>query len=158
MSNGKKVEKEKYFAEIGYSKESKKNKLVKFTIKDGNVLEISSDDLIKILLEQNKPEVLAPLFVEADKVNMVEVQRQIAVKINKDLKEGDEIRIDYVHPYPVEFALLEEVYKVAKIKEDVPVFTLTKEYIEKVRSELKPEMEQFIERFYKNIKSLEIKK
>ena len=152
------AKKENYTIELNYSKESEEKKLMRFSTNSGDQFEISCDELIEVIATQVNTKTLAPLFIESDKVNMVEVQRQIAVKVNRDIKEGEEIRIDYVHPLPVEFALLEEVYKIAKIKQDVPVFTLTKEYIDKVTEELKPEMEEFITRFYKNIKSLELKK
>jgi len=71
------------------------------------------------------------------------------------MKKGDEIRMNYSHPYPVEFAIIEQVMGIAKINMDVPALTLTKEYIEEVKKKLKPEQEEFIKSFYKSFKNVD---
>jgi hypothetical protein len=78
--------------------------------------------------------------------------------LDKDMKKGDKININYTHPYPIEFALIEQVYGIAKINMDVPVFTLTQEYINKVKSQIKPEHENFLQKFYSSFKNLKLNK
>jgi len=66
-------------------------------------------------------------------VNVVEVTRQIRAKVDRDIKKGEEIRINYSHPYPVKFANRTRYLNLAKINMDVPAFTLTAEYLESVK-------------------------
>jgi hypothetical protein len=85
---------------------------------------------------------------------VVEVGRQIQCVLDKDYQKGQVININYVHPYPIEFAIIEEAAKIAKINMDAPAFTLTAEYIKEVENKIKPEMEKYIETFYKSFKNL----
>ncbi len=62
--------------------------------------------------------------------------------------------MNYTHPYPVEFALIEEAYKIAKIDESIPRITITKEYLDDVRAKIKPEMREYSESFYKSFKNI----
>jgi hypothetical protein len=66
--------------------------------------------------------------------------------------------MNYTHPYPIEFAIIEQAWGIAKVNMDVPALTLTKKYIKKVKAKLKPEMTEYIESFYKSFKNVEIKK
>ncbi len=84
----------------------------------------------------------------------MEVTRQIRVKANRNIKEGEEIRLDYTHPYPIEFAIIESAMNIAKIKMDVPVFELTKEYIDSVKGKTTPEQHKFISKFWDFFKGL----
>jgi hypothetical protein len=122
--------------------------------KSGDSFEISSEELVSILVNQVNTETLSPLFVEIDKVNVVEVARQLECILDKDMKKGTKIRLNYVHPLPVEFALIEEAYKIAKINMDVPVFSITDDYLSEVKKKIKPEMEKFINNFYKSFKNI----
>ena len=99
-------------------------------------------------------ELIAASFVESDRVNVVEVTRQIRVRLDKDFKKGDEIRLDYVHPYPVEFALIEEAAKLAKINMDTPAFTLTVDYINSVKDKITPKQRKFVDLIYAFFKNL----
>ncbi len=89
-----------------------------------------------------------------EKKMMKFITRQIRCRAARDIKKGDEIRLEYKHPYPVEFALIEEAMKIAKINKDVKVFELTKEYLDAVRLKIKPVQEKFINHFYKFFKNL----
>ena len=131
---------------------------MKFISKSGDEFEISAEEMSSILINQVNADTLSATFVETDKINVVEVGRQIKCVLEEDMKKGQEININYTHPYPLEFALIEEVYKIAKVNEDVPVFVLTKEYIDSVKEKIKPDMEKYIEKFYSSFKNLNIKK
>lgn len=148
----------KYTVEVKYSDEAIEKKLMRFTAIGGESFEISADEMISMLVNQVNTNTLAPIFVEMDKVNVVQVARQIVCTPNKDIKAGEEFRLEYTHPYPLEFAILEESYKIAKINEDVPVFTLTKEFIEDTKKKITPEMGGFIKKFYKGHKQLDLDK
>jgi hypothetical protein len=152
------LKREKYTLQVDYSPEATEKKLMKFITPSGDEFEISAEEMSSILVSQVNSELLAATFVESDRVNVVEVTRQIKVRANRDIKKGDEIRLDYKHPYPVEFALIEKAMGIAMINEDVPAFTLTKEYLDDVMSKTTPEQKKFIRRFYEFFKNLKIKK
>lgn len=147
-----------YTIQINYSDEAKKKKLMKFISVTGDEFEISAEEMMSILVSQVNAEVLSAVFVETEKVNVVEVERQMQCQLERDYKKGEKININYRHAYPVEFALIEEAYNIAKINHDVPVFTLTKEYIDEVKKKIKPEQETFVKKFYKFFKNLKLKK
>lgn len=157
-NKGIKLEKENFDIEVKYSPEAIEKKLVKFTVKKGNEIILSADEIISTLVNQVNSEVLSASFVESDRVNVVEVGRQLKCVLDKDFKKGEIISINYTHPYPIEFALIEEAWKIAQIKKDTKVTELTIEYIEEVKKKLKPEMESYIKKFYESFKSLTLKK
>jgi hypothetical protein len=145
-----------YTVEIGYSDEAKEKKLMKFITKSGDEFEISANELSSMLIGGVNSETLEATFVESDRINVVEVGRQLQCVLDKDMKKGEKININYSHPYPIEFALIEEAYKIAKIDMSVPKITLTKEYIDKVKAQLKPEQTEYINKFYKSFKNIKI--
>lgn len=146
-----------YTIQIKYSEEAKEKKLMKFISVSGDEFVISAEEMMTILVSQVNSEILSATFVETDRVNVVEVSRQLECVLDKDMKKGEKIKLNYHHPYPVEFALIEQAYRIAKINEDVPVFTLTKEYIEEVRNKTTSEMKTFIQKFYEFFKNLKLK-
>lgn len=151
------LKKENYTIQINYSPKARKNKLMKFISKSGDEFEISAEEMASILVGQVNSNTLEATFVESDKINVVEVGRQLQCVLDKDMKKGEKININYTHPYPIEFALIEEAYKIAKIDENVPKITLTRKYLEEVKSKLKPEMTDYITKFYKSFKNLNVK-
>lgn len=150
------LKKDKFTIQVNYSKEAEKKKIMKFITPSGDEFEITADEMISILVNQVNTKTLEPTFVEMDKVNVVEVARQLKCVLTEDMKKGQEININYVHPYPIEFALIEEAYKIAKVTEGTPVFTLTAEFINEVKSKLKPEMDEYMKKFYKSFKGLNL--
>lgn len=139
---------------VNYSQQAIDQKLMKFVTPSGEAFEVSAEEMSTILIGQVNNELIAATFVESDRVNVVEVTRQIRATADRDIKKGEAIRIDYTHPYPIEFALIEEGMKLAKINRDVPVFSLTNEYLENVRTKITPEQIKFIDKFYDFIKGL----
>lgn len=158
MKKPTELKKEKYTIQVNYSPEAIEKKLMKFITPSGDEFEISADEMSTILIGQVNSELHEATFVESDRVNVVEVTRQLKVIAERDIKQGEEIRLEYRHPYPVEFAIIEQGMHLAKINMDVPVFTLTKEYLDSVKDRLKPEQETFIKRFYDFFKNLWNKK
>lgn len=152
----KKLEREKFTCEVGYSPEAIKDKLMKFRCKDGGEFEISAEEMASMLIGGVNSETLEATFVESDRINVVEVGRQLQCVLDKDMKKGEKININYTHPYPIEFALIEEAYKIAKIDESVPRIVLTRDYINEVKAKLKPEMTDYINKFYKSFKNLKL--
>lgn len=150
----KELKRDNYTVQIGYSKEAKKRKLLKFISKSGDEFVISADELASMIVGGVNQETLDALFVETDKINVVEVGRQLKCVMEKDMKKGEEFNINYTHPYPIEFAIIEQAMGIAKVNMDVPVFTLTTEYIEEVKKKLKPEQEEYIKKFYKSFKNI----
>jgi hypothetical protein len=145
-----------YTVEIGYSDEAIEKRLMKFITKSGDEFVVSADEMSSMIIGGVNSDVLEATFVESDRINVVEVGRQLQCVLEEDMKKGDKININYTHPYPIEFALIEEAYKIAKIDESVPRFEITKDYIEKVKAQLKPEMTEYINKFYKTFKNIKI--
>lgn len=151
------LKKENYTVQIGYSPESIEKKLMKFITKSGDEFVISAEEMSSMIIGGVNSETLEATFVESDRINVVEVGRQLQCVLDKDMKKGEKININYTHPYPLEFALIEEAYKIAVIDKKVPRFEITVDYINEVKSRLKPEMTDYINKFYKSFKNLKIK-
>mgnify|MGYP001293252117 CR=1 FL=1 len=99
---------------------------------------------------------LAHIAIKEFKVPMFFFSSSVCVY--RDMKKGEKIDINYSHPYPLEFALIEEAYKIAKIDKNIPKVMLTREYIDEVKKKLKPEMNDYINKFYKSFKNLNLNK
>lgn len=154
MNKAVRLERPNYAVEVKYSPEAIEKKLMKFITPLGESFEISAEEMISMLVGQVNTETLAPAFVDSQKIDVVEVGRQLECVLDKDMKKGEKIRINYFHPFPIEFALIEEVYKTAKINKDVKVFELTDQYIEVVKEKIKPEMREYLNKFYKSFSHL----
>lgn len=148
------MKKEGYTLQVNYSQEAIDKKLMKFITPSGDEFEISAEEMSTILIGQVNSSVIEATFVETDRVNVVDVTRQIKVRLDRDFKAGEEIRLDYVHPYPLEFAIIEQAAKLAKINMDTPRYELTVEYIKEVEAKITPKQRKFVDRFYKFIRSL----
>ena len=153
---GAELKTENYTIQVKYSKEAIEKKMMKFISKSGDEFEISSDDMISFLVNQVNMDTLSPTFVDTEKINVVEVSRQLVCVLDEDKKKGSEIRINYVHPYPIEFALIEEIYKIAKIKEGTKVIELTSKIIEDTKKELQPEMKEYVKKFYAGFRKVKL--
>lgn len=147
-----------YTIQLKYSEEAIEKKLMKFITSSGESFVISADEMLTILMEQVNQNTLSPAFVEMDRINVVEVSRQLKCQLTEDMKKGQEILLNYKHPYPLEFALIEEAMKIAKINQDVPVFTLTTQYMEDMRKKIKPGMKDYVKKFYRSFKGLNLEK
>ena len=158
MKKGREIKKKNFTVQIGYSPEAIKNKLMKFITKNGDEFEVSSEEMSSMLIGGVNSNTLEATFVESDRINVVEVGRQLDCVLDKDMKKGEKIKINYKHPYPLEFALIEQSYKIAKIDESIPRIMLTREYMDEVRSKIKPEMTNYISKFYESFKNLKLKK
>lgn len=152
------LKKKDFTIQVNYSPKARKNKLMRFISKSGDKFEISAEEMSSILVGQVNSEIIEATFVESDRINVVEVTRQLRVRADRDIKKGEEIRLEYTHPYPVEFAIIEEAMKIAKINKDVKAFTLTAKYLDEVKRKIKPEQRKFIKKFYAFFKGLFAKK
>lgn len=154
---GKQIKRKNYTVQVGYSKKAKEKRLLKFISKSGDEFEISADEMAEMLIGGVNSDTLQAVTVETDKINVVEVGRQLECVLDKDMKKGERININYKHPYPLEFAVIEEAYGIAKIDMSIPAKTLTKKYIEETRKKTKPEQEKFLQKFYSSFKNLKLK-
>jgi hypothetical protein len=148
------MKKEDYTIQVNYSSEAIEKKLMRFISKSGDVFVISAEEMATMLIGQVNSDLVEATFEESDRVNVVEVTRQIKVRLDRDFKAGEIIRLDYVHPYPVEFAIIEEAAKLAKINMDAPAFELTVEYINSVKEKITPKQRKFVDLIYKFFKNL----
>lgn len=157
MSKGKakELKTEDYTIQINYSDEASDKKLMKFIPAEGKKeFVISAEEMISMLVNQVSMKELQPTFVDSEKIQIVSVHRQIKAVLNRDFKQGEEVRIEYVHPYPLEYAILEKIYGYASVEEGVKFIELTNEKIEEIKKKIKPEMEDFTKKFYSAIKGL----
>ena len=157
-TKGMRVERDKFAVEVKYSEEAIEKKLIKFIVKEGNEIVLSADELVGMLVNQVNSDVLSATFVETNRINVVEVVRQIKCVLDRDFKKDEVIQINYTHPYPIEFALIEEVWKIAQLKKDAKVTELTLEYIEEVKKKIRPDMVEYMKKFYDSFKSININK
>lgn len=156
MTNGLLAKKPTYTIEVKYSSEAIENKLMRFTPVGGESFEVSAAEMIELLSSQVNNETLAPAFVETDRINVVEVARQLMCVLDEDMKKGQVIRMNYTHPYPLEFALIEEAYKIAAIKKDAKVTELTSAMIADVKKKTTPDMKDYIDKFYRSFKQVQL--
>jgi len=150
------LKRDKYTIQVNYSDDAKEKKMMKFITPNGDEFEISSEEMISFLVNQVNMNTLEPTFVDSKKINVCEVARQIVAKADRDIKSGEEIRLNYVHPYPLEFALIEEIYKIASVKKDTKVVEITDEMIQDTLKKITPEMKDFSKLFYKSYSNLNI--
>ncbi len=145
-----KTVKDNYTVELKYSNEAIEKKLIKFTVNEGTSFEISVDDIVELVAMGANKTKLQPMFVDTEQIDMVYVKRQLHGKASKAIAVGDDISLDYVHPYPLEFALLEEAYNIAAIDMEVPRVPLTMEYIKSIKEKIKPQTEDFLKASYRS--------
>lgn len=157
-TKGAKLDKGNFTVEVKYSPEAVEKKLVKFTVVEGKEIVLTADELVSMLVNQVNADTLSASFVETDKIHVVEVMRQLQVVTDRDFKKGEIINLNYSHPYPIEFAIIEEGWKIAAIKKDTKAIELTAEYLESVKKKLKPQMEEYMKKFYKAFKTVNIDK
>jgi len=156
MTKAIELKKEKYTVQIKYSPEAVEKRLMKFITPSGDEFEISADEMASMLVGQVNNDTLEATFVETDKINVVEVARQLMCVLDEDMKKGQVIRMNYTHPYPLEFALIEEAYKIAAIKKNAKVTELTSEMIDEVKKKTTPDMKTYIDKFYRSFKQVKL--
>jgi len=142
-----------YKVSIKYSKKAIAEKLIKFTVGDKS-FEISSDKLIELLAKYVGSEELSPVFVNTERINVVFVKRNIQAQLDRDFKAGEIINMEYQHPYPLEFALIEEAYKIAAVNQEREGVIVTPELLKQVKRDTPKQSEHFIKSFYKSFKNL----
>ena len=147
-----------YNVTIKYSKTAVKDKLIKFTVTKGNSFEISTDKLIELVAHYVNSDVLAPMFVDTERINVVYVTRALNVRADRDIKEGETFQTYYEHPYPIEFALIEEGMGMALINKEKMGFQVTPEMLKDVKAKESPEAKTFIRKFYESFRNLGTKK
>ena len=154
MNKAIELKKDKFTIQVKYSPEAVEKKLMKFITPSGDEFEISAEEMISILVNQINMDTLLPTFVDVEKINVVEVSRQLKCVLEEDMKKGTEINLNYKHPYPLEFAIIEEAFKIAKIDENAKVFEITNEKLEELKKKTRPESVNFVKKFYKSFKGL----
>ena len=153
------LKKDTFKVQVNYSPEAIEKKMMKFiTSEHGDEFEISADEMSSMLIGQVNTELLQATFVESDRIAVVEVKRQIKARLDRDFKAGEEVNFEYTHPYPLEFALIEQAYGIAKVNKDVDALVLTEEYMETVLNKTTPNQKSFVRKFYDFFKGLTLKK
>ena len=71
---------------VGYSEEAAEKKLLKFITKSGDEFEVSAEELASMIAGGVNSEMLSASFVETDRINVVEVGRQLECVLEEDKK------------------------------------------------------------------------
>lgn len=108
-----------YSVAIRYSEKAIKEKLIKFIPDHKGAIEISLGEIIDLLAKHVNTEVLSPLLIHNNAISMIQVQRNMKVRFDRDFKEGEEIVIPFEHMMPIEFAVAEEALGVSGISDEV---------------------------------------
>jgi len=156
MNKPVELKRDTFTVQIKYSPEAIEKKLMKFITPSGDEFEISAEEMISMLVGQVNSDTLEAAFVESDRVHVVEVGRQLKCVLEEDMKKGQEININYTHPYPLEYALIEEAYKIATFDHGGKYLDLTAEMIEDVKKKITPGMKDYTEKFYKSFKQVKL--
>jgi hypothetical protein len=151
---GMKSEQKDYTVEIKHTPEAIEKRLIKFTSNKKGGFEISAEKLIELLSHYVNSEELAPTFVDTQRINVVYVKRNIQAVLDRDFKAGEKVNFEYEHPYPLEFALIEEAFNIAKIDKDREGFVVTPELIKKTKKQTPKSCITFVKKFYESFKNL----
>lgn len=147
-----------YKVSVKYSDEAIEKKLMKFETPSGESFEISVEHMIELVSHYVNGSDLAPMFVDNERIKIVYVTRNMKFKLDKDFKAGEEIVVAYEHPYPLEFAIIEEAFNIALIKPDKMGFMVTPEILAEVKRRTPQDSKKFIEKFYQSNQNLDMKK
>lgn len=147
-------EKKNYTVELKYSSKAERDQLIRFTAKEGNTFEISAPQIVELVSQYINGKDLEPVFVDTERIKVVYVTRQMEAKLDRDFKAGETIRIGYQHPYPLEFAIIEEGMKLAKIDPNREGFIVTPELLKQVKRNTPESSKNFIQKFYESFKNL----
>lgn len=135
------VETDDYRIEIKYNKKAREENLVKFIVKSGDTIEIPAGALAEVLA-QISTEIASPGLVDRKVVQMIKVNRTIKGVLDRDMKKGQEININYSHMHPIEFAIAEEAERLCKIPDDIK--ELNKKALERAAKRVTKKQKEFI--------------
>lgn len=140
-----------YSVELKYSKKAIEKELIKFTTKGGLVLEIPANELIEILITGVNREKLEPVFVNSETIDIVYVERALNFVADRNIKKGEKFNVTYKHPYPLEFAAIEDALKLCKIDIDSKVYPFTPDLLKKIKKKNTDEQKNFVKKFFTRI-------
>ncbi len=146
-----------YKVSVKYSDKAIEEKLMKFETPNGDSFEISVPHMIELVSHYVNGSDLAPMFVDNERIKIVYVTRNMKFKLEKDFKAGEEIVVAYEHPYPLEFAIIEEAFNLALIKKEKMGFMVTPEILAEVKRRTPQDSKKFIEKFYQSNQNLKLK-
>lgn len=108
--------KEGYKVEIGYSRRAVTKELIRLVIKKGDSVELSIRELVDLVAHHFNKKRISPLIVQNNVIRMTEVTRTIQGTLNKDMKAGEPIVLQYKHLIPYDFAVAEEAMELCKVQ------------------------------------------
>lgn len=147
-------EKKNYTVELKYSSKAERDQLIRFTAKEGNSFEISAPQIVELVSQYINGKDLEPVFVDTERIKVVYVTRQMEATLDRDFKAGETIRIGYQHPYPIEFAIIEEGMKLAQIDPNREGFIVTPELLKQVKRNTPEASKNFIQKFFQSFKNI----
>lgn len=134
-----------YIVEIRYNEKTNLADTVTIRPEDKNnkkPFKISAKKLGHILADYVSRDFSELLNLKTRSIMMTEVERQLVLKSSKDVAEGEEIRVSFKHPMPLEFALAEEVFN--KCKADKDKLEITPEDIEKYKDDFSKNAKDYL--------------
>jgi len=132
--------------EIHYSDKAKREKTVRFTaLRKNKQFELSVDELIAIVTNLRK-EVLSILTMDNSELLFVDTARTITGTCDRDFKKGEQISFNYVVKTPLEIAIAEEMYNLAKA--DGEVERIGVEKLKEARANITEAAKEYVQRMY----------
>lgn len=154
---GMRSEQKDYVVELKYSEDAIAKKKIRFIAKkEDKSFEIEAEKLIELLTHYVSGEALSPAFVDTERITVVYVSRQLRCRLDKDMKAGEEFNIEYKHPYPLEFAIIEEGYKIAALDLEKNAVVVTPEILKQVKRDTPESSKNFVKKFYQSFKNLKL--
>lgn len=139
---------------IKYSDRSRDGKIIKFIPRKGEPFELSTEAFVSLLAKHVNFNHIAPAMIHNKTIDMVQVTRNIVLKVNRDIKEGEVISIPFTHMHPLDFAIAEEALGVAHISPEVK--SINEKAFEKARKRVTQKTEDFAkEQWSQFIKEIE---
>lgn len=141
---------DKFKVEVKYSDKALKKDLIRFTVKKGNVIEISAGDIVDLIAPHFNVRMMSPLIVKNNIIRMVEVTRTLHGVLTRDWKAGENITFPYKHLVPFELAACEEAMNLGKVEgRPIRTFELSEEDWEKAKKSVNEGIKNFTSMQYK---------
>lgn len=129
-----------------YNKEAKRDKILKFKTKRfDEEFEITLGDVVNLCVTFFNQEDAAPLRFKHSVVKMTNVERQLVLTPERDIKAGEELRLSYSHPMPLEWAIAEEAAKRLSVDAPHKYFEISDKDYDKLKKEISESHNAYLE-------------
>lgn len=130
---------------IKWDAEARLNNLIKIVPHKGTKeIIISADLMTNTIIDNFSINHMYAMDTKVKQIDTIEVERTIKGVCEKDFKKGDEITFNYRHVLPLEYAIVEEAERLARISGE-GVRTVTREELDKAALNIRDSVREFNE-------------